>query len=101
MSDTETDTKTTPLRLFKINTKDIKVLPWPTPDHKIKKAFSDGKKHAVNHWHGEEADRDWPFGVKSWSVNPYNASRPAVFHSWIAGFSEQWAELLRQESNDN
>ena len=84
--------------MFKINTSEIKIPLWPTPKHKIEKAFKDGQRHATNHYYKEDPNPDWPFGVKSWSVNPYSENRPAAFYSWLAGFSEQWAELVRQET---
>jgi hypothetical protein len=83
--------------MFKIDTATIKIPRWPTPQHKVTKAFNDGKLHALNHYYDEEPDPDWPYGVKSWSVNPYSENRPAAFYSWIAGFCEQWADLVRDE----
>lgn len=79
----------------KIDTDKIAVPTWKTEPHKIKKAFSDGEKHAVNHWHGEEPDPLWVPSVTSWAVNPYSECRPSAFHCWIAGFCEKWAELVR------
>lgn len=81
--------------MFKIDTKTIAIPMWSTPDHKVIKAYKDGKRHATNHFYDEERDPDWPYNVHSWSVNPYSENRPAAFHSWIAGFCEQWAELVR------
>lgn len=83
--------------MYTVDTKNIPIPLWPTPDHKIKKAFNDGKLHATNHYYGEEVDPDWPFNVKSWAVNQYSENRPGAFYSWIAGFEEQWADLIRAE----
>lgn len=81
----------------KIDTKTIPVPMWPTEDYKVKKAYNDGKLHATNHYFDEEIDPDWPYGVKSWAVNPYSENRPAAYYSWIAGFNEGWADLVRDE----
>lgn len=83
--------------MYKVDTKTISVPLWKTPKHKIDKAFADGEKHAVNHYFKEEPDPDWPFGVKSWAVNPYSDNRPGAFYAWIAGFCEMHGELVRQE----
>ena len=87
--------------MYTIDTKKINVAEWATPDHKIKKAFSDGKLHAINHWYDEEPNPDWPFNVKAWNVNQYSENRPGAFYSWIAGFEEQWGELVRSERGEN
>jgi len=86
--------------LKKVDTNLIQIPQWKTPDHAIARAFSDGKKHAVNHFYGEEPNKDWPYGVKSWAVNPCTENRPGAFYSWLAGFCEQWAELVRNEENE-
>jgi len=84
-------------KVFAIDTKSIVIPMWETPEHKIKKAFNDGKKHALNHYYNEECDPDWPCGIKSWTVNPYSENRPSAFYSWIAGFSEEYARLVRND----
>ena len=86
--------------MLKINTDEIKIPMWATPPHKITKAFKDGELHAVNHWFGEEANPDWPYGVKSWAVNPYSDCRPSAYYCWIGGFAEKWGELVRRERDD-
>jgi len=86
--------------MLTINTDEIKIPTWPTGNHKIKKAFKDGELHAVNHWFGEEPKLDWPYGVKSWAVCPYSDCRPDAYHSWIAGFSSKWGELVRGERDE-
>jgi hypothetical protein len=86
--------------MHKIDTDKINIPAWPTQKHMLEKAFKDGKCHAVNHYYGEEADPDWPFGVKSWAVNPYSDNRPGAHYSWVAGFAEMWGELIRQERID-
>lgn len=83
--------------IFTIDTRAIAIPMWETPDHKIKKAFNDGRRHALNHYHGEPPNPDWPCGVKSWAVSPYTECRPSAFHSWIAGFSEEHARLVRAD----
>ena len=70
---------------------------WATPPHLLEKAFKEGKRHATNHYYGEAPNPEWPFNVKSWSVNIYSEKRPGAFYSFIAGFCEQWGELIRQE----
>jgi hypothetical protein len=87
------------VRPHRIDTSKIIVPMWATPDYKLTKAINDGKKHAINHWYGEEADKKWHHSVKSWAINPYAESRPSAFHCWIAGFSEQWAELVRDKQS--
>jgi len=82
---------------YKIDTEAIKIPAWHTPDYKVVAAYKIGMRHAINHFYGEEADPDWPFNVKSWAVNPYTENRPSVFYSFIAGFSERWADLKRDE----
>jgi len=84
--------------MYKIDTKTVPIPLWPTPDHKITKAFKDGARHATNHFYEEEPDPDWPFGVNSWAINPYTENRPGAFYSWIAGFCEEWANLKRVEN---
>jgi hypothetical protein len=86
--------------IFTIDTNLIAIPMWATPEHSIKKAYNDGKKHALNHYYGEECNPDWPCGVKSWAVNPYSENRPSAFCSWMAGFMEQWAELVRNEREE-
>jgi len=81
----------------KIDTKLIPIPMWPTSDHKVKKAYSDGKLHAINHYNNEDPDPYWNDGVKSWAINPYAESRPAAYYSWIGGFMEQWADLVRED----
>lgn len=81
----------------KVDVKNISIPCWPTPKYKIDKAFADGSRHAINHYYKEEADPDWPFGVKSWAINPYSENRPGAFYAWLSGFSEMWGELIRNE----
>lgn len=86
--------------LKKVDVKLIPIPQWKTPDHAIARAFKDGKLHATNHFYGEEPNPDWPYGVKSWAVNPCTENRPGAFYAWLAGFCEQWAELVRNEENN-
>lgn len=81
----------------KINTKNIPIPLWATEDHKVHKAYNDGKRHANSHYFEEAIDPDWPYNVKSWAVNPYSENRPAAFYSWMAGFCEEWSNLVRAD----
>ena len=85
------------IELLAMDTSKIAVPQWATPCYKIKRALEDGKLHATNHFFSEEKNPDWPFGVNSWSINPYTIDRPGAFYAWVAGFCEQWGELVRQE----
>lgn len=78
-----------------IDVNEIPVMPYPTPKYALDNCFKLGKEAARNHYFGEST-ADLPYGIKSWSVYPYQIQRPAAFHCWMAGFYEQWSSLVNE-----
>lgn len=81
--------------MYKVDVTKLKPLAYPTEDYKVRNAFKLGREHARNFFNDEEADPDWAIGT-TWAHCPYTECRPSVFHSWIGGFCEQYAELIKK-----
>jgi len=78
-----------------IDVNEILIPPYPTQFYQIKISYQKGKEAARNHYYGEDTV-DLPYGVKSWNVYPYQVTRPSAYYSWLAGFHEEFANLVRE-----